>query len=72
MSINIAFEENGQLVPKHKDDVCYTYSKDEHIQWLVERLDVDLDIIVESPSSTKWFFFDSHAMYLSFLFQKPF
>jgi hypothetical protein len=48
MSVAIAFGKNGQLVSKHKGGVRYPILKDEHIQWLVQRLHVDPNIIVES------------------------
>ena len=40
-SIARAFEELGQLVSKHGGVVHCPILQDEHIQWLVERLDVD-------------------------------
>ena len=65
-----AFEENGQLLPKHIGGVCYQVLQHEHIQWLVKRLDANKDVIIETdPSSAKWFF-NSHAMYLSFVCSK--
>ena len=42
-----AFEENGQLVPKHRCGVHYPILQYEHIQWLVERLSANIDITVE-------------------------
>ena len=33
---------------KHRGGVCYPLLQDEHIQWLVDRLHVDLDITKES------------------------
>ena len=36
-------------MPKYKGKVCYPILLDEHIQWLVKRLHVDRDIIIESP-----------------------
>ena len=48
INIAIAFEENGQLVSKHRSGVHYPILQDVHIQWLVERLNTDPNIIVES------------------------
>ena len=47
-SIAKAFEENDQLVPKHRGGVCYPILQDEHIQWSVERLHADPNITIES------------------------
>ena len=47
-SLAKAFEENGQLVPKHRGDVRYPIVQDEHIQWLIKRLDAKLNITVKS------------------------
>lgn len=41
-------KENGQVVSKHRGDVRSLILEDEHIQWLVEMLDVDPNIIFES------------------------
>ena len=48
MSIARAFEENSQVVPKHEGGVRYPILRDEHIQWLIKRLHVNLDITIES------------------------
>ena len=46
---NRAFEESGQtLVPKSKGGICYPVLQDEHIQWLLEKLDGNPDITLES------------------------
>ena len=43
-----ASEENSQLVPKHRAGVRYSILQDEHIQWLLGRLDAYPNITVES------------------------
>ena len=49
INIAITFEENGQWVSKYRSSVHSPILQDEHIQWLVERLDANLvDITVES------------------------
>lgn len=35
-------------MPKSKGGVCYPVLQDEHIQWLMEKLDANPDMIVES------------------------
>ena len=47
-SIARAFEELGELVSNHRVVVRSPILQDNHIQWLVERLDVDPKITVES------------------------
>ncbi len=71
-SIAQAFEENSQLLPKDRGGVHYPILQDEHIQWLVERLEVDPNITVESIHRGWMKIFNSHAMYLSLVFHKPF
>ena len=46
-SIAIYLEENSQLMPNREGNVPYPSSQDEHIQWLVERLDANPNIVVE-------------------------
>jgi len=41
-------EDNGQMVSKRRGGIRYPILQDEHIQWLVQRLDADPDITVES------------------------
>ena len=35
-------------MPKHRGGVCYPILQDDHIQWLVKRLDANPNITVES------------------------
>ena len=35
-------------MPNHEGGVCYPNLQDEHIQWLVERLHVDPNVVVKS------------------------
>ena len=51
MSIARAFQENDRPMPKLRGNVCCPIFQDEHIQWLVERFHVDVDITVESLHS---------------------
>ena len=72
-SIAKAFEENGQLVSKHRGSVRYPTLQDEYIQWLVERLDADLNIARESLHDcelSEVFQFPCHVLLV--VFQKPF
>ena len=46
-SIARAFKEIGQLVLNHRGSIRYPILQDEHIQWLVERFDVDPNITME-------------------------
>ena len=41
-------KSKGQLMPKHRGGVCYPILQDDHIQWLVKRLDANPNITVES------------------------
>ena len=59
-------------MPKHKGNVHYSILKDEHIQWLVQRLHVDPNIIVETLHCQLNEAFNSQAQYLSVVYQRPF
>ena len=47
-STNKGFEENNQLLSKHRGDAHRPILQDEHTQLLVKRLHIDPDIAVES------------------------
>ena len=47
-SIARAFEDNGQLVSKHRGGVRYPILQVEHIQGLVERLEANTNMTIES------------------------